>query len=151
MPPEPVVGDKPMAIVADSGAIYGLYDRRDASHPALRAAVEQLRDLLVIPAPILGEIDYLLRIRLGNAALLQFLNDIQEGAFSVEPVSLADLRRCTALIAKYSNLDPGLSDAAVIAVAERLGTDRILTVDLRDFRTIRPLSRKPFRLLPADL
>jgi len=139
-----------MAIVADSGAVYGLYDRADGSHAALRAAVEKARDLIVLPAPALGEIDYLLRLRLGNRALLRFLADIQEGAFIVEPVTMADLRRCAALIDKYGDLDLGLADASVAAVAERLGTDRILTVDLRDFRVLRSARGKPFRLLPAD-
>ena len=140
-----------MAIVADSGAIYGLYDRRDVHHAALRKAIEKERDTLFLPAPILGEIDYLLRVRLGNAALLRFLADIQQGAFMVEPVSLADLRRCAALIGKYDKVDLGLADASVVAVAERLKTDRILTVDQRDFRMIRSVRDKPFRLLPADL
>jgi predicted nucleic acid-binding protein len=138
-----------MAIVADSGAVYGLYDRRDASHEGLRTAVEQARELIVLPAPTLGEIDYLLRVRLGNPALLRFLADIQEGAFVVESLTMADLGRCAALIAKYSNLDLGLSDASVVAVAERLGTDRILTVDQRDFRAIRSARGRPFHLLPT--
>lgn len=140
-----------MAIIADSGAVYGLYDRRDAFHNGLRAAIEAARDPIILPAPILGEIDYLLRVRLGNAALLRFLEDIQEGAFVVETVTLADLRRCAVLIAKYRDLDLGLSDASVVTVAERLGANRILTVDQRDFRAIRSVQGKPFRLLPTDL
>jgi uncharacterized protein len=140
-----------MAIIADSSAICGLYDRRDTSHPGLRAAIETARDRIVLPAPVLGEIDYLLRVRLGNAALLRFLEDIQEGAFVVEMVTLADLRRCAVLIAKYNDIDLGLSDASVVAIAERLGTTRILTVDERNFRAIRSVQGKSFRLLPADL
>jgi predicted nucleic acid-binding protein len=140
-----------MAIIADSGAVYGLYDRRDAFHKGLRSALETARDRIILPAPILGEIDYLLRVRLGNAALLQFLEDIQEGAFAVEMVTLDDLRRCAALITKYGDLDLGLSDASVVAIAERLGANRILTVDQRDFRVIRSVHGRPFRLLPADL
>lgn len=140
-----------MAVIADSGAVYGLYDRRDASHADLRAAIEKARDLIILPAPTLGEIDYLLRLRLGNPALLRFLADVQEGAFAIESVTMADLRRCAALIEKYRDLDLGLSDASVVAVAERLGTDRILTVDQRDFRVIRSARGRPFHLLPADL
>lgn len=132
-----------MAIIADSGAIYGLYDRRDDFHASLRSAVEKARDIIIVPATTLGEIDYLLRVRLGNAALLRFLADIAEGAFVVESVTLADLRRCAAL-------ELGLADASVVAVAERHGTDRILTVDQRDFRVIRSSRGKPFHLLPAD-
>jgi uncharacterized protein len=140
-----------MAIIADSGAVYGLYDRRDAFHRGLRAAIEAARDRIVLPAPVLGEIDYLLRVRLGKAAPLKFLEDIQEGAFALEMVTLADLRRCAMLIAKYHDLDLGLSDASVVAIAERLGANRILTVDQRDFRAMRFVHGRPFRLLPADL
>ena len=140
-----------MAIIADSGAVYAIYDRRDAFHGDVRSAVEAARDRIILPASILGEIDYLLRVRLGNTALLRFLEDIQEGAFVLETVTLVDLRRCAALIAKYPNLDLGLSDASVVAVAERLGSNQILTVDRRDFRAIRSVHGRPFRLLPADL
>lgn len=76
--------------------------------------------------------------------------DIQEGAFVVEAVTLADLARCAALIAKYHDLDLGLTDASVVAIAERIGTDRILTVDLRDFRPIRSARGRAFRLLPGE-
>ena len=140
-----------MAIVADSGGIYGLYDRRDSHHKRLRAAVERERDHIVIPCLILGELDYLLRVRIGQPALLQFLSDLDAGAFALEPTTEADLQRCARLLVKYSDLDIGLCDAAVVALADRLGTDRILTVDERDFRPIRSARGKPFRLLPADI
>lgn len=55
-----------------------MFDRRDAFHPGIRAAIEKARDVILLPAPTLGEIDYLLRVRLGNPALLRFLADIQE-------------------------------------------------------------------------
>jgi hypothetical protein len=61
-----------------------------------------------------------------------------------------DLPRCRELITTYRDLDLGYVDAAVIATAERLDTDRILTVDLRDFRAIRPATGRPLILLPAD-
>ena len=109
-----------MAVVADSGAVYAIYDRRDAFHAGGRAAIETERDRIFLPSPILGEIDYLLRVRLGNRALLKFLTDIQEGAFTVESLTLADFRRCALSIAKYQDLDLGLCDASVVAVAERI-------------------------------
>ena len=54
------------------------------------------------------------------------------------------------IVANYRDLDLGLADAAVIATAERLGVNRILTVDERDFRAVRAADGKPFTLLPAD-
>ena len=140
-----------MALVADSGGIYGLYDRRDSAHRGLRAAVESEREEIVLPSVILGELDYLLRIRLGARALIQVLSDLEAGAFTIENMTPADFRRCAVLLEKYANLDLGLCDAAVVAVAERLRTDRILTVGERDFRAIRSVRGKAFRLLPGDL
>jgi len=139
-----------MATVADSGAIYGLYNRRDRHHRALRAAIVHEPGAILIPTAILSEIDYLIVAKLGIQAELDLLDDILGGAFTVEPFTLADLRRSRELIDQYATLNLGLADAAVIATAERLGTRRILTVDERHFRVVRSADGKPFTLLPAD-
>jgi predicted nucleic acid-binding protein len=140
-----------MALIADSGGIYALYDRRDAHYARVRAAVEQEKDEIIIPSVVLTEIDHLLRMRVGSRAMLQVLADIDEGAFQIEAVTPDDLRRCAALIELYGDLKLDLCDAAVVAAAERLETNRILTVDERDFRVIRSRLGEPFVLLPADL
>jgi predicted nucleic acid-binding protein len=140
-----------MALIADSGGIYALYDRRDAHYTRVRAAVEQEKDEIIIPSVVLTEIDHLLRMRVGNRGMLQVLADIDKGAFQIEAITQDDLRRCRALMEKYGNLELDLCDAAVVATAERLGTNRILTVDERDFRVIRSRLGEPFGLLPADL
>ena len=54
-----------MALIADSGGIYGLYDASEKKHKVIRAAFEAEPGLVVIPMSILSEIDYLLRTRLG--------------------------------------------------------------------------------------
>ncbi len=137
-----------MALVADSGAVYGLYDRDDAAHRRLRAGLERERGPLVIAAPCLGEIDYLLRARLGNLALLQFVADVRSGAFRIECLTASDIEKCHVLLHKYSDVDLGLSDASVAAIAERLGIETILTVHRRDFQLLRTSKGKRFRLLP---
>lgn len=139
-----------MAAVADSGAIYGLYNRRDRHHRALRAAIAHEPGAILIPTAILSEVDYLLGAKLGVSAELDFMDDILGGAFTLESFTVADLRRSRELVDQYTTLDIGLADAAVIATAERLGTRRILTVDERHFRVVRAADGKPFTLLPAD-
>jgi predicted nucleic acid-binding protein len=139
-----------MAAVADSGAIYGLYNRRDRHHHALRAAIVKEPGAILVSAAILSEIDYLITAKLGHKAELDVLDDMIAGAFTLEPFTFADLRRSRELIVQYSTLDIGLADAAVIATAERLGIRRILTVDERHFRVVRASDGKPFTLLPAD-
>jgi predicted nucleic acid-binding protein len=139
-----------MALIADSGAIYGLHDRRDRHHRALRKAIEQETGPILISQAILSEIDYLLRAKLGTDAEIDFLDDIIASIFTLVPFTAIDVIRSRDLVVTYRDLDLGLADAAVIATAERLGVRRILTVDERDFRAVRGADGKPFRLLPAD-
>jgi predicted nucleic acid-binding protein len=91
-----------------------------------------------------------LREFLGVDAELDFLDGIASGAFTLEVFTPVDLERCQELISTYRDLDLGLADSAVMATAERLKIDRLLTVDERDFRAVRPKHR-PFVLLPSDV
>jgi uncharacterized protein len=139
-----------MTLIADSGALYALYDADDNNHLAMRRAVERERGAIIVPTAILSEIDYLLREFLGVDAELDFLESLQAGAFTLEPFTLSDLGRCRELIAQYRDLDLGLADASVMATAERFGVQRVLTVDERDFRAVISKEGRPFTLVPAD-
>ena len=139
-----------MALVADSGALYALYDRRDRHHAVVQAAVASEPGAIILPAPILGEVDYLLRVRLGPAAERRLLEGIEKGAFTVAGFTVEDAAYCRKLLSRYEDLDLGLADASVIATAERLRIPAILTVDERDFRAVRNTRGEPFVLLPAD-
>lgn len=139
-----------MTLVADSGGIYALFDADDRHHQAVRTVVEAEPGPIVVPSAILAEIDYLLREFLGIDAELSFLDNLLSGALTLDPPPFEDLNRVRALIESYRDLDLGFADGGVIATAERLGTQRILTVDERDFRAVTPKSGKPFVLLPAD-
>ena len=86
---------------------------------------------------------------MGVDAELDFLGGISEGAYALEALTSVDLARCQELISVYRDLDLGLADSCIIATAERLGVKRILTVDERDFRAVKPAFGS-FVLLPAD-
>jgi len=139
-----------MALIADSGGIYGLYDASEKKHRSIRTAFDKEPGAVIIPMPVLSEIDYLLRTKLGIRAELDFIEDIRAGVFTLEPCVDEDLARCAALMETYSNLDLGLADACVIACAERLGVLRVLTVDQRHFRVVRTAGGKSLVVLPAD-
>jgi len=59
-----------------------------------------------------------------------------------------DLARIAALVRDYANLPLGAVDAAVIALAERLGADTIATTGRRDFSIVRPRHVPAFTLVP---
>jgi uncharacterized protein len=51
-------------------------------------------------------------------------------------------------LAKYADSRIDFVDASVMAVAERYGITKILTLDRRDFRLLRPQHCQAFELLP---
>jgi predicted nucleic acid-binding protein len=51
-------------------------------------------------------------------------------------------------VEQYADFPLGAADASVVALAERLGTDLIVTLDHRHFGAVRPRHCPAFRLLP---
>ena len=103
---------------------------------------------MVVPTLVITEVVYLLATRLGTEAEVRFLGDLASGAFTVEPVAVADWLRIAELVARYRNLPLGTVDASVIAAAERLGLATIATVDRRHFTVVRPRHVSAFTILP---
>lgn len=99
---------------------------------------------------VLAEVDYLLSDRLGPAPALQVLEDVAAGAYQLAPFSDEDLGTAISIVRRYADLVVGLADASLVVIAARHGTDRILTLDERHFRVIRPLQGGVFTILPAD-
>ena len=62
----------------------------------------------------------------------------------------SDVAAAVEIIERYRDLDIGLTDASLVVLAGRYGTERILTLDERHFRVLRAPSGRPFTLLPAD-
>ncbi len=139
-----------MALICDTSGIYALYDADDAHHAAVRAVVEAEQEPLLLPTILLAEIDYLLTSRLGIEEELDFLDSVLAGAFTPVAPTPDDWSRSRELVAQYRDLPLGIADASVVATAERLGNPRILTLDQRHFRAIRPRNLPYLVLLPAD-
>ena len=139
-----------MTLLIDAAPLVALADpdepRRDAILDALAAEPEAL----VIPAPTTAEIDYLLGQRFGPAGRRAFLTDLAAGRFIVANLEREDYATVLDLEARYADLDLGLADCALITLADRHRTTRILTFDERHFRAITPLRGSAFTLLPAD-
>jgi predicted nucleic acid-binding protein len=94
------------------------------------------RDLLV-PGPVLVEVDQLMRARLGSSAARAFLAAIASGEHSTVAVTPGLLREAVRIDARYADLDLGFVDACVMAVADREHAP-VLTFDFRHFRATRP-------------
>lgn len=138
-----------MALILDTGPAYASLDRSDAAHEACRALIEGADEPLVLPSPTLGEIDYWVSRGLGAGAMAALLEDVYAGAYQVEDLALADYQRVAELLRVYEDLDLGFVDAAVVAIAERLGEPKLATLDRRHFTVVRPRHVDVFDLLPA--
>jgi len=126
-------------LIADTGGLLqALARRRDGSAywPDYEAALRGA-SVVVVPALVLPEVDYLLRE--DRAAMRALIADLFDPAsrYEYEHVSAQDLVRAIAIDAKFASLQLGLVDGAVAAVAERRGVSRVLTTDRRDFGAIR--------------
>jgi predicted nucleic acid-binding protein len=136
-------------LILDTGPLLAALDAADPDHAACaRLLVESTEDLLV-PALVLAELDYWCHRRLGGEAWLVFLDDVLAGVYDVQPPSASDLRRARELQAKYADLELGVVDASVVALAERHGEHRIATLDRRHFAAVRPAHVDGFELLPS--
>jgi predicted nucleic acid-binding protein len=138
-----------MPLVLDTGPILALLDAGDPDHERCVALVEEVHEDLVVPAPVLVEVDYWVWKLLGGRAWQVFVEDVARGAYRVEPLEIDDLVRAAELERTYGELDLGLVDASVIALCERLGERKVATLDRRAFSVVRPRHCPALELLPA--
>ena len=104
----------------------------------------------ILSSFILAELDYLFTVRIGSEAEHRFLEQVADGVFELPPWGSSDVAAGLEVLRRYDDLGCGLADASVVVLAERYGTDSILTLDERHFRVLTPRNGVPFRLLPAD-
>src|SRR5688572_26846971 len=117
-----------MALILDTGPLYASLDRSDADHGVCRRLIEDAQESLVIPAPVLVEVDYWIHTRLHPGILVALLDDIESGAYRVEDLLPDDYARVRWLCDRYDDADIGFVDAAVLAIVERLGETRLATL-----------------------
>ena len=135
-----------MALILDTGPLYASLDRSDADHASCRALIEGADEPLIVPAPVLVEVDYWIHVRLHPGVLVALLDDIVGGAYQIEELSVGDYARIREICDRYA--DVGFVDAAVLAIVERLNEPKLGTLDHRHFSALRPRHVEALRLLP---
>jgi predicted nucleic acid-binding protein len=137
-----------VALILDTGPLFASLDRDDRGHNACRRLLDEAREPLVIPTPVLAEVDYLVHARLHAGVFLALLDDIVAGAYVAEDVVEADFLRIREICDRYADADIGFVDAAVLAVVERLNEPKLATLDHRHFAAVRPRHVEALMLLP---
>ncbi len=138
-----------MALVLDTGPLYAALDRGDASHQSCCNLLYQFRRELIIPAPVLIEVDQLAYSRRREREFNVLLADSVEGAYDVEDLLPEDYERVREVMLRYTDASIGFVDAAVLAIVERLGEMKLATLDRRHFGLLRPAHVAFLELLPS--
>jgi predicted nucleic acid-binding protein len=139
-----------VAIIVDTGGLVALGDRRDRYHAFFRRyfEVDAQFQTLVVPVTVLPEVDYLVSQRAGTRTAIILLERITSGEIRIEQLTAEDFPRIVQLMRQYADASIGFVDASVVAVAERLGVQSVLTLARRHFGPIRPTHCQALSILP---
>ena len=133
--------------LADTGALLAFLDRRDRWHQRCLEAFAALELPLATTAAVLAELFYLLGVRslpVGPAWRL-----LGEGAFTVLPITDADLPDLEVLMDRYADRPMDFADATLVHLARRESLTTVFTIDHDDFETYRIDGRRRFTIVPA--
>jgi len=138
-----------VALVLDTGVLYAALDIEDPDHEACAQLLERSEEELVVPEPVLVELDYWIRKFASADAWLAFCEDVRAGAYVLAPLDAHRLVATTELQVKHASLPLNFVDAAVFTTCEALGERKVATLDRRDFGTLRTATGEALELLPA--
>jgi predicted nucleic acid-binding protein len=132
--------------VVDTGPLYAVADADDDDHEECLAVLERSDLELVIPQMVVAEATYLIGARLGPQAEAAFLRGL--ASFEIEAPAPDDWQAIADLVERYADFPLGGTDASIAVLADRLGTDLVITLDRRRFGALRSRAGKSYLLLP---
>ncbi len=137
-----------MAAVADTGYVLAVAIETEKMHQSC-LAVHRRQDIVYLPQTTLAEVGYFLTQYYGNEVMARFLLQLPRTKYRLVALEMEDVLRTADLLQQYADTRVDFVDATIAAVAERLRITRILSLDQRDFRIIRPKHVDYFEVLPA--
>lgn len=136
-----------MSLVVDTSIVVAALNRTDRDHAQVRDWLLTVDEDLFTSPMAVAEMDHLVGSRGGVGAQRALRGDLEAGVYTVRwwADGVGDM-----LEVVRERDDVGLTDASLVALAARLRTRRIATLDHRHFRTLQTRDGQPFVLLPAD-
>jgi uncharacterized protein len=136
-------------ILLDTSGLLAALDSAQHRHADAAASLAAARPPLLLSPFVLAELDYLVLTRIGSAERAVLLEEVERGAYRLEPFAPADVRAARAIIHRHAGLRISFADASIAVLASRHGVRDVLTLDERHFRVL-TVKGKSFRLYPAD-
>jgi uncharacterized protein len=139
-----------VTVVIDAAPLVAFGDANDPHFSRIDELLRTVGGPLIIPAPVTAEVDYLLGQRVGRGPRRNFIADLAAGRFTVACLEREDYATIGELDARYADLELGFADCALVVIANRYKTNRILSFDERHFLAVTPLQGGAFSILPSD-
>ncbi|MEV4222822.1 MULTISPECIES: PIN domain-containing protein [Nonomuraea] len=138
-------------LVLDTSGLLAAIDPRQPQHKEAREVLRTETGPVLLSPYVLAETDYMILKLAGVRRELEFLRSVSTGDYEMVNMSTLDVRRAVDIAERYADMEIGLTDASVALIAARHSTTRVLTLDQRHFRAMKPLWGDCFTVLPADL
>ena len=136
-----------MPALLDTGFLLAVLDADDSLHHSCARALQAEASPL-LPDVVLPELAYMVVRELGHATLSSFLRAVASDELILVRTEADDLVRAAELIEQYADNRVDFVDCVIVALAERLNIERVLTVDQRHFGAFRPKHCASFQIVP---
>jgi predicted nucleic acid-binding protein len=136
-------------ILLDGSGLLTALDESQPLHADARRVLENESPPFLLSPFVLAELDYLILRRAGVERELDILRAVADRTCELVAFETADVSSSRNVVARHRDLAVGIADASIVVLAERFGTNRVLTLDERHLRSLR-VGSKPFVVLPAD-
>ena len=133
-------------LLIDTGPLLAAFNQQDQHHAFAVSIMRQHNQPFVTTMAVMTEIMYLARARLGWHVQDKLFVMVERGDILVEQTTLNDFARVATLMQKYRDLPMDFADATLVALAERIGSKRIFTID-SDFLLYRWQDKHAFDLI----
>lgn len=137
-----------MAVLVDTSMLLAFAFARDANHATASRTLRALhQERRIVAAPVLTELFHMTTVRINYARAVQVFARAR-AAFEIRALTEPDMARMQQIMEQYQDAAFDFTDAAIMALAERLNITRVCTFDRRDFSIFRPLHCDYLELLP---
>ncbi len=131
----------------DTGVFVAFLDKSERNHERCVAFLKEFRGTLFTTEPVLTETLYLLGPSIkAQRACIDF---ILKGGATLIPQSMESLSRASTLMEKFDNIPMDFADATLVALAEEIDAEEILTLDRKGFGAYRIRGKTAFTIWPA--
>lgn len=135
-------------ILTDTGPLVALLNNNDAYHARCVQVLPSLPKPMLTTLPALTEAMHFLGNQFGWVGQGPLWELVKAGALEIAPVDSQVLARLPELMARYREVPMDLADAALVAVAEARGLQRVFTLDSH-FYAYRLQSGQPLQVIPG--